>query len=278
MALTLTVEAGLQSVLVSVPVPAGHNRLAVYRTGPSGVRAYVRAYAEATVTPSSTVLVRDFEAPLNVPLVYTADTWAAATPGTVTHQTGTVTVPAPDCDDTWLTDLARGNNTQQIVIEALDELAYEIPTGAHRVLGRRSPIVTSGPAWTPSFELAFLTDTDDARERARATLGNGIPVLLRTPPENGIGSLYLSVINWSEQRIVKAARVQDRRFLVSCIQVDRPDPDLFTPVAPVTYTTVKAGFATYAELKAERASYDAVLYDYATSQPADVVPWPPDDV
>lgn len=278
MALTLTVEPGLQSVLVTVPVPAGHDRLAVSRTGPSGVRAYVRAYTEATVSPGSTVLVRDFEAPLNVPLTYRAESWAHTTPGTVTAQTATVTVPAPSCSDTWLTDLARGNNTQKIVMESLDELSYDVPVGVHRILDRRTPIVTSDPAWTPSFELGFLTDTDTARDRARATLGNGIPVLLRTPPENGIGSMYFSVLGWAEQRPFKQARAPERLFVVDAVQVDRPDPDLYAPVPPATYASVKAGYATYTALKAARASYDAVLYDYATALPGDVLPWPPDDV
>ena len=96
---------------------------------------------------------------------------------------------------------------------------------------------------TPSFELAFLTDTDSQREQARAALGNGVPVLLRTPPENGIGNLYFAVTGFSEQRIVPKATEPARRFVVAGTQVDRPDPSLYVPLTPATYADVKAAFA-----------------------------------
>ena len=41
---------------------------------------------------------------------------------------------------------------------------------------------------------------------------------------------------------------------------------------------IKTTFATYADLKAQRASYDAAMFDYSADEPADVVPWPPSDV
>ena len=275
--ISLTVETAVQSVRAAVTVPAGQNRLSLERVGPSGTSAFVRGNQVAIVLPGPLV-IRDFEAPIGVSLTYTVTTWADATPGTTDTGTATITIPDGGCDDTWLTDLARPTNTQQVVLEALDELAYQVPVGVHDVIGRRTPIVSSDIANTPTFELLFLTDTDGAREQARATLGNGVPVLLRTPPANGIGSLYFAVTGFREQRIVKKARQPDRRFAVSCVQVDRPDTSLYLPIPPATYQTVKDTFATYADMAAQRASYDAVLYDWTGDQPADVVPWPPDDV
>ena len=77
--------------------------------------------------------------------------------------------------------------------------------------------------------------------------------------------------------IVKAPRQQARRWAIQGVQVERPDADLFVPLGPQTYTDVKDTFATYAALKAGRASYDAMLYDWTGASAADVVPWPPDD-
>jgi hypothetical protein len=273
----LTVEPDVQAVRIEVTVPAGNDRLAIYRVGPSGTRAYVRAYTEAAVSPGA-VIARDFEAPLAVPLTYTAEVWAAPSGAVTTIALGTLTIEDGGCEDTWLTDLVRAGNTQRITMEHLDALDYDVPTGVHRVLNRRTPIVTSDVAWAPSFAMAFLTEDAADRERARACLGNGVPVLLRTPPANGIGSLYFSVQEWSEERIVRSARVQGRRFSVACVQVDRPNPLLFAPEPPTTYAQVEAAFADYAELLAERENYDAVLYDYAGTEAADVVPWPPSDV
>ena len=223
------------------------------------------------------MIVRDFEAPIGVPLTYTAEHLERRRRGAHTTETATITIPSAGCEDTWLTDLVRAGNTQQVVLEHLEELAYPVPTSVHSIIGRRTPIISGDVAHTPSFELAFLTDTLDERDQARAALGNGVPVLLRTPPENGIGNLYMAVTGFAEQRIVSTgdrARppVRGRRPSRS----NGPTPTSTCPSAPITYAYVKTTFATYAILKAQRATYDALAYDWAGTDPSDIVPWPPD--
>ena len=83
---------------------------------------------------------------------------------------------------------------------------------------------------------------------------------------------------FKEQRFLKPAREQDRRFVVNCVQVARPDTLLYLPIPPATYASVKENFATYADLAADRDNYDAVLYDYEGTEASDIVPWPPVDV
>ena len=270
-------DPSLDVVELTLTIPAGADRLALYRVGPSGVRAYVRGYGEAEVTPG-TIVVRDFEAPIGVPLTYTAETWNAATPETVTTSSETITIPAEATDDPWLCDLARPTNSQRVTVISLAELTYSTPIGVHYILGRRVPIVSSDISNAPSFELVFATLDEAAYDRARAALGNGIPILLRTPPEQGVGSIYFAATAWKDQRVSRIAQYAERRFVVECVQVDRPDPILYVPLPPATYASVAANFASYAELKAERASYDAVAYDYEGTEASDIVPWPPTDV
>jgi hypothetical protein len=275
--LTLAVDATLDAVIATVTVPAGATYVYIFRTGPSGVGAYLRGFNPATVAPSSTAIAHDYEAAIGVPLVYTAfvaDATGAQSPAV----TATVTVPSQGCSDTWLTDIAAPANTQRVILERLDELAYEAASGVHHVLNRRTPIVTSDVAHTPTFELNVLTETDAEREKARAALGNGVPILLRTPPENGIGNVYFVVTDWKEQRIVNAATVQDRRFVLTCTQVDRPDPILYVPDYVASYNAIRNTYRDYAALLAARPTYDAVLHDPTSAAAAAIVPWPPDDV
>src|SRR5262245_1917463 len=103
---TLTVETPVNAVRIDTTVPAGADRISIYREGPSGTPAGVRAWVDAMVTPGP-LIVRDFEPPLGVPLTYTITTWAAATPDVVTTETLTITVPVTGSCDTWLTDLVR---------------------------------------------------------------------------------------------------------------------------------------------------------------------------
>ena len=276
MALTATVEPEVKAVRLNYTAPAGAATITITRTGPSGTPATVRNWQAEPAAPGA-IIARDFEAPIGVPLHYTATAKNAAG-SVIDTQTATVTVPSAGCADTWLTDLARVANTMLVVIESLPELEHPVPTSVHEIITRRAPIVTSDIAHTPNFELSFLTETLDERDQARAVLGNGVPVLLRTPPQDGIGNLYFSALGFREQRLVADGTVADRRFVVTGRQVQRPDPLLYAPIGVATYAHVKATFATYTALKAGRASYDAVLYDWSGSQASDIVPWPPDDV
>jgi hypothetical protein len=170
-------------------------------------------------------------------------------------------------------------NSQPVVVESLAELAYDLASGVHRVLQRRTPVVTSDMAWTPTGELVFVTLDEASRERARDTFGTSLPVLLRTLPEQGVGNLYLSLTGWREQRVSRVATHPERRFVCSVVQVERPDPRLFAPLGALTYADVLSSWASYAAVKAANASYDALLWNYAESSGQSLaVPWPPADV
>jgi hypothetical protein len=276
MALVATIEPEVDNVRLDYTVPAGGTTVTFTRVGPSGISAGVRGWVGAAASPGA-VIARDFEVPIGVLVTYTAQTFNSSG-GVVDTQTVQVTIPSTGCTGTWLNDLARVTNTLQVEIESLPELDYQMVTSTHEVIDRRDPIVTSDVAHTPEFELSFLTDTLDQRDQARDALGNGVPVLLRTPPDLGIGNLYFAVTDYKEQRIVTSGTMPARVHVVTGRQVQRPDPTLYVPLGVATYAHVKATFATYAALKAGRVNYDAVLYDWAGSEPSDIVPWPPTDV
>ena len=85
-------------------------------------------------------------------------------------------------------------------------------------------------------------------------------------------------LGFTEQRILAGGTAPQRRFVVDAREVQRPSPSRWAPTAPTTYPEVKARFADYATMRAERANYDAVLYDWTGEGAGDVVPWPPHDV
>lgn len=275
MALAVTVEPERDSVRLDFTATGTNNRVRITRTSPSGAEVAVRSWDPGTVVPGP-VIARDFEIPLGVPVTYKVEQWTDPS-GAVTSETATITVPVLGDCDTWLNDLVRAGNSQRVTVETLDELEYAVTATTHTVLGRRPPIVVSDIAHTPSFDLSFITDTEDGRLAARSTLGNGVPVLLRTPPDWGVGNLYFAVLGYSEHRITKRPTLAARLWEVSAVQVERPDADLFIPLGPKTYRDVKDTFASYADVKAERATYDALLYDWEGADPTDLIPWPPAD-
>jgi len=265
------------SVVATINLPGNYgDTFHLTRTGPSGVAAGVRGFDPYTIAEGEDSLrIRDYEAPVGVELVYRywldEDSSVAGT--------DSITIPSSASLDPWLVDLVRPTNSQRVTVQGLPELSHDAPAGVHWVLDRRSPIFSGGLAHTPTFELTFVVGDEGARQRARATLGNGVPVLLRTPPEHGVGNLYFAVPGWREQRVSRLALHGDRRFVVSAVQVTRPDPALYVPIPPNTYARLREQHVDYAAVKAAYASYDALLYDYdAAVGPTDVQPWPPSDV
>ena len=265
------------SVVATLNVPGNYgSHLHIARTGPSGVEAGVRGFDPYVIGAAEDVVIaRDYEAPVGVELAYRY--WLDES--TTVAGNDTITIPSSSSDSPWLVDLVRPTNTQRVLVQALPELAHDAPAGVHWVLDRRAPIFAGELAHTPSFELTFAVGDEDARERVRATLGNGVPNLLRTPPEQGVGNIYFAVPSWREQRISRLALHPDRRFVVAAVQVERPDPALYVPIPPNTYAQLRDQHADYAAVKAAYATYDGLLYDYgAAVGPVDVQPWPPRDV
>lgn len=277
---TLEVEhASFDSVRATVTIPAGATRLWLSRIGPSGTEAFVRGAVDLIVTAGATLDIYDFEAPLGVELTYYGRCGNDLGETSSTPSTATITVDVDPTDDPWLVDLAQPLNTQRITVDSLAELAYAVPAGVHKVIGRRAPIVTSDFAQTPTFTLAFATLDDRARDRARAALGNAMPVLFRTPPEQGVGNLYLSVLGWSETRPSRIALHHERVLAVNGIEVDRPDPRLFVPTALIeTYAGVLEKYDDYADVRAMNETYAALKVTYVALPGGSIEPWPPRDV
>ena len=272
---TLSLEPNQMAVRVDVDaIAAGGETVTITRMPPSGHTAAVRGAVDVPLGGSSSHVARDYEAPFDLELTYTAEISVGGS--VVETATAMITVVWDECD-AWLVDLARPTNSLPVLIESMRELSYDTPTGVHRVLNRRDPILTSLPAWTPTSELIVLTDTEGERDQVRALYGAGYPFLLRTSDEMGIGNMYLGVTGFVEERILSAGVAPERRFRTSVVQVARPDPASFTPVPPNTYANVHAAYATYAEMRAAVSTYDELAYIQAGAT-GPVVPWLPDDV
>jgi len=275
--MTVTLDAPNQAARIEVDgIPAGATTLTIQRTSPSGNVAGVRGAVDASVAGAATFIARDYEVPFDLNLVYDVTVYQGTT--VVGTASATFRLDYSDCK-VWMGDLARPTNSLQINVESMRELKFEAAVGVHRVLNRRAPVMTTLPAWTPSTELIVLTDTLTQRDQVRALLGAGYPFLLRTDPVQGIGNMYLGVVDFTEERLHAEGYWAQRRFHISAVQVERPDPSLIAPIAPNTYAQVKAAFATYAAMQAAVGTYDQLAYaDIGGGQASPVIPWLPDDV
>lgn len=273
--IAVAIDAARLAAKLTVGFPVGTVEASVWRVATvTGNAAFVRGWQERP-TSVTTALIYDYEVPFGVELVYYAQSWDNLGSPSPLAQSAPLTVDGGDC---WLVDLARPTNSFPIDVEALPELSFAGPIGVHRILDRRDPVLTTAAAWTPSGTLSFITATELERDQARAILGGGTAVLLRTPPEQGVGNLYLGVANLSEQRVSRLSLHPDRRFVVEVVQVARPDASLYVPGPPMTYRERLATWPKYADAKATGKSYQELVYVFPPGRIDPNPPWLPDDV
>lgn len=275
--LELELDEQRAATKLTVGIPAGATALDVWRVSTASQhKAFVRGWQGGDPKGAAELLIYDWEVPLDVEVVYYAQATVAGAPSDVGSSAPLVVVDDRD----WLVDLARPTNTFPILVESLPELAYDAPIGVHRVLDRRDPVLTTAILWTPSGTLTFVTASLDERERARNALGAGFAFLLRTPPNRGVGNLYLGVTGLREQRVGRLALHEDRRFIVDVVQVARPDASVFVPLPPLTYRQRLATWATYRDVVDTGLSYQEIAYTFPgdTTGASPVPPWLPDDV
>jgi hypothetical protein len=274
---TLSIEAARKSVRIDVVCAAGNTVLHVWRVGPSGVPATVRGWEAGVVVGAAPVIVRDYEVPIGVPVLYYLQAGAGAPAGAITGPLA-VTLPADPCE-VWLIDLSRPINSIRVEVEEFAELDYRVDAAAHYVIGRRAPVVTSLPANTASGELTLLTDDLSTAEITRSILGTGAPFLLRTAPILGVGNMYLAALGIVEGRILADGAAPWRRFRVSVVQVERPNPIVFVPLAPVTWAGVKAQYPLWSDVLTIADTWDQLASTFpALPGGSPAVAWLPADV
>lgn len=251
---TVTLFPELGYVRLHVTLDGTATKLDIYRVGPSGVRAYVRGIVDYDVTGQFTFEGADYEIPFGVDVTY----FAAASNASGAHAAAEPVFF--DVDDDWLVDLDDARNTGPVTIESFDELEYDAPQGVHRILNRRTPIVTSDIRWTPSGTLVIVTLTVDDARRVRDALGSSSPLLLRSTFDRGVGNMYLQPLTVREARISRIATEPARRWTVDVVEIDRPDPSLYVPKA-VTWTEVVAEWATWQDVLDARPTWGDLMYD-----------------
>jgi hypothetical protein len=276
LALTVTLEPErLNARLEASGIPVTGTTLTIERTSPSGAVAGVRGAVDVNLGGNVTSYrIRDYELPLDTTVTYTATVYEGST--VVATASAIFSIAYGECE-AWLTDLAAPTNSLPLTLESMSTLTSQISSGIYRVLNRRAPVVVALQAWSPGTELIVLTDTLYERDRVRALCGSGYPFLVRTAPEQGIGNTYLAPSELVEERFLTLGEAAQRRFRITCVQIERPDPSIYVPIPPNDYTKAKAAYATYADLTAGVADYDELAYTYPVGAEP-ISPWLPDDV
>jgi hypothetical protein len=125
---------------------------------------------------------------------------------------------------------------------------WDIDQGVFAVLGRSTPIITTGGARVvPASSLVIHSATDDEKAALSLLLSDGAPLLLNVPQSLGwgIGTSYIAVGRVQVDRPIGILSVSHRSLTLPYQQVARPGGGT---QAAITWNTVAAKYATWQDI------------------------------
>lgn len=187
--------------------------------------------------------IEDAEIPLDVEVTYRV----TQVPPPSGSETGTATTTLASGGATWLKDPAYPTRNMMLrEVTSLPELKFTSRAGVFSILDRPRPVVVAAKRSSWSGELTFHTSTDDERLRLYELLSRGQVLLLTTPANYGVGSVYLHVGDVEEERLGVVTE-PTRRWTLPVTQVDRP-ASLSLPQQKMRWADVKSKYATWQAL------------------------------
>lgn len=258
--------AGLGLLATPMPASGGVELLATFeptvtqitigRHDPSGFVTLIR-YGDRIPLNGGSVKVYDYEAPLDVPVYYTATQVSPAGPPVQTYDSNVVTMTSGG--QSWLKDPGYPSLNMTIpIITSIETLTRPIRSGMFTIIDRPAPIVVTSRRQTPMGMLVMHTLTDAQRISLTDLLARGTTLLLQTAPEYGFGSRYVHIGDVTESR-VGLAMEPARRWELPFTVVDRPEGLAINPSIAKTWGAVKTAYATWGDLAAAGKTWAQLL-------------------
>jgi hypothetical protein len=266
----LTLLADIDAAKVTVTLEWAVARAFIVRVTPDGRSVPVRNAEPATLT-AGTVVLDDFECPLDTVVYYVARSLESE--DTVTSADVTLASDAR----MWLKHPGRPVLNINIVLALTPDRARELAATIQPALGRRNVVsVTDGRRHGPTAELTLRTTTIAQANALRTILDDGSPLLLQAPDGYDIGSVWIQPMEFGEKWLIRYLPDERRVWTLSFATVDRPAGLAFN-AAINTWGGVVANFESWAALIAEYDTWGDLLLA-GTLAPEDPYATPPADV
>lgn len=157
----------------------------------------------------------DYEAPADQAVTYAV---RDATGGTLMGPKVTL----PSGDTSWLKHLTNPYLSRRLHITAPPDLTRPVEQGVFTVLGRTAPVAVTTQRSSARGRLELTTSTTVERRGLEKLLDDGSTLLLATPPQYGLGTLWVAPGELEEKRVSDAAVEQTRLWTLPFVIVDRP--------------------------------------------------------
>jgi len=247
-AITATAQPDDARIRLGLSGLTGVTTFTVTRILASGYEQPVRGAVNLKPLGDAYVLF-DYEAPISNLVTYRVDSVPTASVTSAPVQW--------ESNQDWVKDLSRPDRNMAVVIEACANLDWEQRMGVLTVLNRRTPVAILDVRQASRGTITFATLTRDDYWAFLALVSDGLTLLVQTPPERGLGNLYVAPGKLTEHRATRIAHHWARRWDMEFVEVSPPQAagivgaeTSYQQVVDVylTYSDVVAGEATYLDL------------------------------
>jgi hypothetical protein len=240
---TLTATVQPAGVLLEVATDEATAAYATITRTANGVTSFVRWARVAQIDTALTVL--DLEVPTDV-LVSYALSVENVSRAELDADTATATYVSDGVDR--LINFSGPGLVREVTVSDFPRVTSEARIGVFDILGRRNRIAVTDVRSGESGQITLVED--DQGESLRAWLADGSTIGLRTPAGRGYGTPAAFSVGRVATERVSIAGDQLRLVTLEVTEVDVPVPSLGAS-APITWASVMAYAATWADVKAE---------------------------
>lgn len=263
--LTLTATASVAtasvSLVASVLNPPGDSITIVRTNILTGTQTPVRGAFSRSITGQSSFTITDYEAPLNVPVQYTA-TISSIVLGVLTRQYSAtsqqVTINAPT-NTCWLKNVLVPAQNLSLRLSDVSDLKYSGKRQVSYVIGRANAVVLNDVRAGRSGTLTFSTFAAADRLSFLGLIGTspGASLFLQVNASDGFEDMYFSAGDVTEKRNGARSYEVTRSYEVAFDEVDYV-PDTTPFIGTNTYLNLLY-WTTYQDALSERSTYAALL-------------------
>ena len=239
--------------------------LTVWRVQGDGSRMLVRGPAgliDRQVITSDIMVIEDHEAPLNTQVRYYIEQYA---PGSLTaastRSSDRLTLTLADINEAWLKDPGNPQRNLRVLVKQAPDWSEPIEQTAHKVRGRRNPVILSDIRGGPEGDLNVWTRSDEERKALDLLLSSGGTLLWQVAPGMGEDDMYVKVGQVGKARVSPRAQEQWREWTLPLTEQDMPVTTGVNGASGRTWQDVVTEFATCQDVIDTYATCEALLLD-----------------
>lgn len=241
--------------------------ITVYRVTPDGTRTSVRGPAGLlSLTPitANQMVIEDYEAPIGTPISYYIETRTTSSATPAYRTTNQVTLTPGDSNLCWLKDPGQPQRNAMFAVKAPPAWKRTITQAAHRVRGRRNPVVLSDVRSGLEGDLVVWTRSDAETAALHWLLDSGNTLFWQTVPGTHESDLYANVGDAALPRVAPRADEEWREWTLPLVQTDMPVTVGVAGSAGRSWQDVLTGFSAWQDILDTYGTWEDVLFDTRT--------------